>query len=75
MDLWLFKSNDGEVNTGKPSDKKDDECPSEALKQTYDQPSASTGISKQRGLTLITKTKGLCASKQRKYDEQYIQYD
>ncbi len=34
--------------------------------------SLSTGISTQRGLT--AKTKGLCASKRQKYDEQYIKY-
>ncbi len=52
--------------------KKEEECPSEASRlQTDDEPSTSTGISTQRGLT--AKTKGL-ESKPRKYDGQYIKY-
>ncbi len=60
MDWWLLKINTSESKRGEPSDKKEEECPSEASRlQTDDEPSTSTGISTQRGLMLTAKTKGL----------------
>ncbi len=57
MDRWLLKINTRESKRGEPSDKKEEECPSEASRlQTDDEPSTSTT---QRGLMLTAKTKGL----------------